>query len=134
MIVLDENIASSQVIKAIAAWYPGRVAVLTELRRHSAIKDDAVEMLLRQVSEPTFVSINVSDFWRVIRADSRFAVVNLDLKGGQLGEISGLLRQFMKQREFKTKAGRMGVVALVRATHIEFYRADRKIETMAWDE
>lgn len=33
---------------------------------------------------------------------------------------------------FNTKAKRMGVVLLLRPTRIEFYRVDRKIETMNW--
>lgn len=132
MIVLDENISSVELIEKIVAWYPGRVAILKQLRTNTTIKDDAVEMLLLRVPAPTFVTINVDDFWKKIRADERFAVVNLELKGDQLDEVSVLLRKFLKQPGFKTKAKRMGIVALVHRTHIEFYRANRKIETMNW--
>lgn len=62
MIVLDEQIASPELAHKIAAWYPGRVAVLKELRYDSVIKDDSAEVLLRRVSNPTFVTINVKDF------------------------------------------------------------------------
>ena len=110
----------------------GRVAILKQLRTNTTIKDDAVEMLLLRVPAPTFVTINVDDFWKKIRADDRFAVVNLELKGDQLDEVPVLLRKFLKQPGFKTKAKRMGIVALVHRTHIEFYRANRKIETVNW--
>lgn len=83
MIVLDDNIGSPSLARRIAAWYPGQVAILKDLRANTTIK-------------------------------------------------SVLLRKFMRHPEFKTKARRMGVVALVRRTRIEFYRVDRKIETMNW--
>jgi len=132
MIVLDEGLNNPFLAKRIAAWYPGRVAILTELRPNAVIKDDAVSVLLRTVQQPTFVTINVKDFWRVIRPEARFAIVCVELSIDRADQVSQWLRDFLSLPEFKTKAGRMGVVALLRPTRIEFYRADRRIETMQW--
>jgi hypothetical protein len=132
MIVLDENLNYPILATRIAAWYPGRVAILTELRPKTTIKDDAVSGLLRTVPYPTFVTINVKDFWRVIRAEAQFAVVCIELPIDRAEQVSEWLRRYLSLPEFKTKAGRMGIVALLRPTRIEFYRADRKIETMDW--
>lgn len=132
MIVLDEQIGSPELAAEIATWYPGRVAILKELRSKSVIKDDAAEVLLRAAPSPTFVTINVRHFWRVIRADARFAVVAIDLPLERGDEISNWLRQFINLPEFKTKVSRMGIVALLRPTRIEFYRANREIERLDW--
>lgn len=132
MIVLDEQIGSPALAAEIAAWYPGRVAILKELRHKSVIKDDAADVLLRAIPSPTFVTINVRHFWKVLRPDSRFAVVVIDLPLERADEISNWLRRFMNLPEFRTKAKRMGIVALLRPTRIEFYRANREIERLDW--
>ncbi len=132
MIVLDEQLNHPAIIEGIAAWYPGRVAVLTELRVESKVPDEAVPKLLRTVKEPTFVTINVKHFWRVIRADARFAVGTIDLPVDDALRVSDYLRRLLKTKPFDTKAGRMGVVILLRPTRIEFYRVNRKIAAMKW--
>ncbi len=132
MIVLDEQLNRPELVEKIAAWYPGRVAILTELRADSKIPDEATGALLRTVKQPTFVTINVKHFWRVIRANARFAVVAIELPAARVDEVSDYLRRFLKTKPFETKAGRMGVVVLLRPTRIELYRVDRKVETMKW--
>ena len=62
MIVLDEQLNRPELIQRIAAWYPGRVVVLTSLRAQTRIPDESVPTLLRTIKEPTFVTINVIDF------------------------------------------------------------------------
>lgn len=128
MIVLDEQLNQPGLAEKIARWYPGRVAILTSLRAASNVKDDAVDTLLRTVSQPTFVTINVSDFWKVVRVDARFSVVCVDLPVSRSELVSNWLREFLSTQPFNTKAGRMGVIALIRPTQIEFYRLDRKIQ------
>lgn len=132
MIVLDEQIGSPELARDIAAWYPGRVAVLKELRHNSVIKDDGADVLLRSARNATFVTINVKDFWNVIRPDSRFGVVAISLPLNRSNEISDWLRRFLNLAEFNSKAKRMGVVVLLRPTRLEFYRSDRKVQVMDW--
>lgn len=132
MIVLDEQLNNPELVAEIAAWYPGQVATLKSLRTGSQVADEAAETLLRTVKQPTFITINVKDFWRVIRADKRFAVVAIELPVDDASKVSRWLRRLLTTKPFDTKAGRMGVVILLRPTRIEFYRVDRKIETIKW--
>src|SRR3712207_7436336 len=48
---------------------------IIDLRPGTVIKDDAIPALLRQQSQPTFVTINERDFWRQVALDSHFCVV-----------------------------------------------------------
>ena len=47
----------------IARWYRGTVTDITQLRPYTVMLDEAIPMLLRTVSRPTFVTINIADFW-----------------------------------------------------------------------
>ncbi|CAA9301650.1 MAG: hypothetical protein AVDCRST_MAG93-4647 [uncultured Chloroflexia bacterium] len=62
MIVLDEQLLGRNLEVLISSWYPGAVVYITDLRPHTVIKDDMIPALLRQQSQPTFVTINVIDF------------------------------------------------------------------------
>ena len=64
MIIVDEQIHGERIRSAIAAWYSGQVESITSLRPNTVIKDDAIPTLLKQVRQPTFITINADDFWR----------------------------------------------------------------------
>lgn len=59
MIVLDENIYDPQLATRINAWYRGQVISINSLRPSTLVKDDSIPTLLLQVSQPTFVTINI---------------------------------------------------------------------------
>jgi hypothetical protein len=63
MIVLDEQLLGHSLERDIAQWYRGTVQFITDLRPHTIVKDEAIPALLRQQSQPTFVTINERDFW-----------------------------------------------------------------------
>ena len=121
MIVLDEQLLGRDLEHAIAVWYRGAVLFITDLRPNTVIKDDAIPVLLRQQSRPTFVTINERDFWRKVPIDEHFCVVCLTLSDARAREIPGLLRRLFRRREFDTKAKRMGKVIRVTDTAISFY-------------
>jgi hypothetical protein len=133
MIVLDEEIQGPRIGGPIAEWYSGKVISVKELRANSLIKDDSIPTLLHQVARPTFVTINVVHFWRVIQPSRAYAVVCIELPLSQIRDVSVWLRRYLAKPDFKTKARRMGTVALLRPTRIEYYRLDRKIETLHWE-
>ena len=114
MIVLDEHLSDPLIMAGISAWFPGQVIPVIKLRLESLIKDDAIPTLLRKVVEPTFVTINVTDFWKKIRPHSDFCILTIALTHTQVYEIPKLLRRLLYLPEFKTKASRMGRV--IRAT------------------
>ncbi len=132
MIVVDENIQGEHIIGAITAWYTGRVISITELRPATLIKDDGIAMLLRQMTQPTFVTINADDFWLKFRPDPRCCIVALVRAQAQSHEVSNILRRLLRLTEFRTKAARMGKVIHVMLTYIEYYAADRQIQRVAW--
>ena len=75
MIVLDEQLLSYGLRTPIAHWYRGTVTAITHLRPGTVIRDDAIPMLLQASRRPTFVTINVLDFWRRLAPEARFCIV-----------------------------------------------------------
>lgn len=73
MIVLDEQLLGYGLQANLSRWYRGTVTDITQLRPGTVIEDDAIPLLLRAVRQPTFVTINVEDFWCRLPADPRSA-------------------------------------------------------------
>ena len=61
MMVLDESIARQRVMNTFR-WYKGPVVSIKQLRPNTRIPDEAIPALLRQARQPTFVTINTTDF------------------------------------------------------------------------
>jgi predicted GTPase len=95
MIVLDEQLLGRKLEEHLAAWYSGTVCFVTDLRPNSIIKDDAIPLLLRQQSQPTFVTINERDFWRKVAIDDTFCVICFTLSDSRAYEIALLLRSVL---------------------------------------
>ena len=127
MIVLDEQLQGLGLEEAVARWYRGAVFVVKKLRPGMVIKDEAIPTLLRQLKQPTFVTIDYMDFWRRIPADNAFCIVCLELPTERVEEIPVRLRQLLRLPEFKTKKVRMGKVALVRERRLQYYSLHEKL-------
>src|SRR5262245_28515157 len=121
MIVLDENIRRQTVLESIASWYPGQVISVTRLRPQSTIKDEAIPTLLRRANEPTFVTINVSDYWNKIESSSDYCIIAIEIPNERIPEVPTLVRAILRLRQFQAKANRMGKVIHWTPTHIEYY-------------
>lgn len=134
MIVIDENLHDRRILASIEAWMPGQVVSVTTLRPGSIIKDDAIPSLLCQVAYPTFVTINVTDFWRKVEPNSGYCIVAIALPKERVREIPELLHRLFHHPELRTKATRMGKVILVAMGRIEYYESDRQIKPMPWSE
>lgn len=133
MIVLDEAVHDPDIIRAISAWYVGRVLSLTTLRPRTVIKDEAIYALLRSVPQPTFVTINVDDFWRAASSDLHYCIVCASLSAVNVAPaLPGWLRRLFSLPEFKTKSARMGKIARLSARQIAYYETDRRIRTLSW--
>ena len=127
MIVLDEQLQGLGLEEAVARWYRGAVFVVKKLRPGMVIKDEAIPALLRQLKQPTFVTIDYMDFWRHIPADNAFCIVCLELPTERVDDIPVRLRQLLRLPEFKTKKARMGKVVLVRETRLQYYSQPEKL-------
>ena len=127
MIVLDEQLQGLGLQEAVARWYRGAVFVVKKLRPGMVIKDEGIPALLRQLKQPTFVTIDYMDFWRRIPADNAFCIVCLELPTERVDDIPVRLRQLLRLPEFKTKKARMGKVVLVRETRLQYYSQHEKL-------
>ncbi len=131
MIVLDEHLINEMLKLAIARWYQGRVTFVKLLRPRTLIEDDAIATLLRRLKQPTFVTINWTDFWKKLPADRRYCLICFAIDLDRRNEIPSLLRQVLKLEQFNTKAGRMGTVMRVTKKAVHYYRInDPKIYTL----
>ncbi|MBP7961578.1 MAG: hypothetical protein KBG20_09785 [Caldilineaceae bacterium] len=121
MIVLDEQLLGRGLEVAIGKWYRGSIVYVTDLRPDTVIKDDAIPMLLRHQRQPTFVTINVSDFWRKTPADSKYAIVSIAIPNSKIDLIPSIVRRLFGKPQFSTKERRCGQVVLVRGDRIWSY-------------
>ena len=82
-------------------------------------------MLLLQSTQPTFVTINVTDFWQKIPAHQDYCIVGLVLPAERVYEVPQLFRSLLQSPHFKTKGSRMGKIIRFIAPHrLEFYEMD----------
>ena len=132
MIVLDENLKDQILLNAIANWYPGTVTHIKSFRPLTVIKDDAIPTLLLTASQPTFVTVNVDDFWRKTEAHQGFCLVAFVLAQDKVDDLPELLRRLLNMPNFKSKALRMGKVIRVQANNVRYYERDRQIHVLDW--
>jgi hypothetical protein len=127
MIVLDEELQGLGLEQAISRWYRGAVIIVNKLRPGTVIKDESVPGVLRRAKQPTFVTINWSDFWRRIDANRSYCVVCFKLTADRTGELPDLLRQLFRTSGFRTKQERMGKVVLIKRRGFQFYSIGEKL-------
>jgi hypothetical protein len=133
MIILDEELQGLGLEAAISRWYRGAVLIIKQLRPRTVIKDEAIPTLLRRAKQPTFVTINHTDFWRRFPAEPSFCLVCFKLTADQADEIPELLRRLLRLPEFRTKRARMGKATLVSRRVIQYYSTrDKLIHILGW--
>ena len=132
MIVLDENLQVLRLGNPIARWYGGRVCYIIDLDPGAVIKDEAIPAYLHQLKGATFVTTNVTDFWRRVRADARYGIICLALPNERMREIPNLLRWLFRLPELKTKAARMGKVVRVSRRQVRYYSVnDNRLRSLS---
>lgn len=124
MIVLDEQLLGRDIEEQIARWYQGAVCFIVDLRPNTVIKDDAIPKLLQQESQPTFVTINDSDFWRKTAINNQFCIVCFALPDSRAREISQWLRRLFDHPLFEMKKNRMGKMIRVGEKEVSYYSVD----------
>ncbi|MBI3536411.1 MAG: hypothetical protein HY070_02430 [Chloroflexi bacterium] len=130
MIVVDENLHDHRILKAISIWYPGQVISIRKLRPASVIKDEAIPFLLRRARQPTFVTINVEDFWRKIEPSKHFCLINISLPLERIPEIPNLLQRLFRFSEFKTKRLRMGKIIRLTSARVDYYESRLEVKSL----
>jgi len=128
MLVLDEQLKDHHLIAAIAAWYPGTVTHIQTLRPTTVVKDDNIAAILLTARRPTFVTINVDDFWCKIQPHAGYCILAIDLTQGDVDDLPLQLRALLKLPFFRTQASRMGKIIRVQATRIRYYERDGQMQ------
>ncbi|MBM3224684.1 MAG: hypothetical protein FJZ47_12890 [Candidatus Tectomicrobia bacterium] len=133
MIVLDEQLLSYGVREPIARWYRGRVLAITQLRPQTIIPDEAIPMLLRTARRPTFVTINVADFWQRLAPDPHFCVVCVAVPHTQALEVPTFVRRFLRLAPFRTQRQRLGTIARLNRQYVQYYTTmPARLYRVAW--
>ncbi|MEK7728252.1 MAG: hypothetical protein AAB354_07535 [candidate division KSB1 bacterium] len=134
MLILDENLHDHRLEAAFASWYRGAVTSIIQLRPASIIKDDVVPTLLRTVKHPTFVTINVTDFWKKALPQEDYCIVAIAVPKERAYEAPTLLRRLFRIQDFNTKAKRAGKVIRLNKENIEYYEKGKRIVALPWAE
>ena len=100
MIVLDEHFDEGLVLVPLSNRLKSRVVSVRELRPGTVIKDEAIPTLLGRYKNPTFVTGNVTDFWRKLPAEARYCLVCVPVPTQRQAEIPDLFAAFSKASKF----------------------------------
>lgn len=118
-IILDDQLFDLEVLIPIARWTT--VQRLRDLRPGEVIKDERVPTLLRQLRQPTFVTIDLG-FWDKGLRDDRYCILCFPLTNEEQYKLPNLLRPLLKLPEFHTKSARMGKVARISVTQVQYWQ------------
>ena len=128
MNVLDENIVAQQCLQLEEWGIPYR-QVGRHLSAHGATDENLIP-LLHQLPQPTFFTHD-EDFFKVSLCHSHYALVYLDVTDR---ETAKFVRRFLRHKSFNTQAKRLGIVARVRGTGIQFWRkAKPGLQSTDWE-
>jgi len=129
-IILDDQLFDLEVLVPIARWIT--VQRLRDLRPGEVIKDERVPALLRQLRRPTFVTIDMG-FWDKSLRDARYCILYFPLRNDEQYRLPELLRHLLRLPEFHTKTARMGKVARISPTAIEYWQwGDESLHRLLW--
>ncbi len=129
-IILDDQLFDQEVLIPIARWTT--VQRLRDLRSGEVIKDERVPELLRELRQPTFVTIDMG-FWRRELCDAKYCMVCFPLRNDQQDKLPLLLRRLLRVTEFHAKASRMGKVARVSIAGIDYWQlGDERLLRQEW--
>ena len=129
-IILDEQIFDTEVLIPLTQWITAQR--LRDLRPDQVIKDERVPMILRELRQPTFITIDMG-FWNARLRDGRYCILCFPLRSDEQRAIPGLLRHLLRMSGFGTKAARMGKVARVSQSHIDYWQlGDEQPHRLSW--
>jgi len=129
-IILDDQLFDVEVLVPLARWIT--VQRLRELRPNEVIKDDRVPLLLRELRQPTFVTIDMG-FWNRDLRDPKYCILCFPLRNEEQHLLPERLYQLFQLAEFRTKAARMGKVVRVGPERIDYWVVgDERMHRLAW--
>lgn len=109
------------------------VTDITQLRPDTVIRDDAIPMLLWVARQPTFVTINVTDFWRRLTPEAQFCLFCVAVPHTRALEVPALLHRLFALEPFRIRHQRPGKIAQVSQRQVQYYTTDRRtIHRLNW--
>lgn len=129
-IILDDQLFPLDVLVPIARW--ATVQRLRDLRPGEVIKDERVPVILRELRQPTFVTIDMA-FWTRQLCDPHYCMICFPLRNDEQRLIPGLLRQVLRLPTFRSKAQRMGKIIQVNPHQLRYWQhGDEHVHMFAW--
>lgn len=129
-IILDDQLYDQEVLIPIARWTT--VQRLRDVRPAEVIKDERVPELLRELDEPTFITIDMG-FWDRKLTHNKYCILCFPLRNDQQDQVPVLLRRLLRLKEFHSKAERMGKVTRVSVSEIEYWQVgDSNPHKLEW--
>ncbi len=129
-IVLDEHLGVHEVREPLQRWISAQK--IENIIPGEILKDERILQVLRQLKQPTFVTLD-SGFYHRRHRDGRYCLLYFVLPRAEQSRLPDLLRQLLRLPEFKTRAVRMGKVARVNRESAEFWQVgDDKERTVRW--
>ena len=127
MLVLDENLPAAQQ-RLLRKWRMRFRCVGVEI---ATFGDDDENLIphLHHLPRPTFFSLD-RDFFRRDWAHAQYCLVWLNVPDDFAAEF---IRRFLRQPAFDTQAKRMGVVARVYDSGVNFWRGGKRSpQSVSW--
>ncbi len=129
-IILDDQLFDVEVLVPLARWIT--VQRLRDLRPNEVIKDERVPLLLRELRQPSFVTIDMG-FWDRDLRDPRYCILCFPLRNDEQHQLPERLYRLFQLPEFHTKAARMGKVVRVGPERIDYWGlGDEQMHRFRW--
>ena len=129
-IVLDDQLFPLDVLVPIARW--STVQRLRDVRPGEVIKDERVPVILRELRQPTFVTIDMA-FWNRRLCDLHYCLVCFPLRNDEQALIPIMLRRLLRMPTFRSKTQRMGKVIQVAPQQLRYWQHnDDQLHVHQW--
>jgi hypothetical protein len=129
-LILDEQLDPKRVLLPLASWIT--VQSLQNLRPGTLVRDERIPAVLLTLKQPTFVTID-QDFHDFRWCHPGYCILYFALEDEEQKLIPELLRSLLRRPEFRTRALRMGKIACIRPTWIEYaVFPQRKWQRVEW--
>ena len=129
-LILDEHVNVRAVFQQLRRWIT--VELLQDLCPRQLVLDDRVPEILLRLKGPTFITID-AHFDDPSLCNPNYCIVYFALQDKEQPLIPALLRALFRHPEFRTRTNRMGKLARISTTSIEYWQfPDREPRLIVW--
>jgi hypothetical protein len=129
-LILDAHVSALHVLPLLRRWIT--TEMLQALRPGQHILDERIPEILGRLKRPTFITID-KDFDDPSLCNPKYCIIYFALQDKEQPLIPSLLRALFRRPEFRTRANRMGKLARISTTSIEYWQfPDRQPRFIVW--